>query len=158
MQKRAARAVSGFPLEKKRADCLKYNQNLEPELCLRRLDLTPAVGKKISVEYNRRRGKQGTKRRVYTQEFKTESVALVANHEQPVSQIAADLGINQHMLRRWVQSRTGSAAGTCLRPFPGHGRPRDKKLTHLRKEVKALRNAHEILKKAAVIFAQGELQ
>jgi transposase-like protein len=57
----------------------------------------------ISVKYNRRRGKmgkQGIKRRVYTQEFKTESVALAARHEKPVSHIAADLGINEHMLRR----------------------------------------------------------
>jgi transposase len=84
---------------------------------------------------------------VYTQEFKTESVALVAQYEQPVSQIAADLGINQHMFRRWVQ-----------RPFPGHGRARDEELTSLRKEHKTLRNAHEILKKAAVIFAHGDPQ
>jgi transposase-like protein len=38
-------------------------------------------------------GKKGNKRRVYTQEFKAETVALVEKHEQPVSQIAADLGI-----------------------------------------------------------------
>jgi transposase-like protein len=78
-------------------------------------------------------GKQGMKRRVYTQKCKTESVALVAQHEQPVSQIVADLGINQHMLRRWVRER--EAAGTSLKPFPrGHGRARDEKLTPLRKE------------------------
>jgi transposase-like protein len=35
-------------------------------------------------------GKKGTKRRVYTQEFKAESVAPVEKHEQPVSQTAAD--------------------------------------------------------------------
>jgi transposase-like protein len=40
--------------------------------------------------------------------------------------------------------------------FPGHGRPRDAELTRVRKENKALREANEILKKAAVIFAQGE--
>jgi transposase-like protein len=82
---------------------------------------------------------------------------LVTKHEQPVSQIAADLSINQHMLRRWVQGAR-EAAGTSLRPFPGHGRARDVELTPLRKETKALRNAHEILKKAAVIFAQADPQ
>jgi transposase len=113
------------------------------------------VGKKISVEYNRRRGKmgtKGTKRRVYTQEFKTESAVLVAQHEKPVSHIAADLGINELMLRRWVKSAR-EAAGTSPRPFPGHRRVRDEKLTSLRKKTKALRTAHEILKKATVIFA-----
>jgi transposase-like protein len=102
-------------------------------------------------------GKKGTKRRVYTQEFKAETVALVERHEQPVSQIATELGINENMLRRWVQSAR-EAAGTGLKPFPGHGRPRDEDLIRLRKENKALKNANEILKKAAVIFAQGDPQ
>jgi transposase-like protein len=35
-------------------------------------------------------GKKGNKRRVYTQEFKAESVALVEKHEKPASQTAAD--------------------------------------------------------------------
>jgi transposase-like protein len=34
------------------------------------------------------------------------------------------------------------------------GRPQDEELTRLRKENKTLREANEILKKAAVIFAQ----
>jgi hypothetical protein len=38
--------------------------------------------------------KQGTKWRVYTQEFKTESVTTGNKHERPVSHIAADWGIN----------------------------------------------------------------
>jgi transposase-like protein len=65
---------------------------------------------------------------VYTQEFKTESAALVAKHEKPVSQIAADLGINEHLLRRWVKS-TRKAAGNQLAAVPrtraGAGRGTD---------------------------------
>jgi transposase-like protein len=83
-------------------------------------------------------GKKGNKRRVYTQEFKAETVAPVEKHEQPVSRTAADLGINENMLRRWVQSAR-EAAGTGSRPFPGHGRPRDEELIRLRKENKALK-------------------
>jgi transposase len=100
-------------------------------------------------------GKKGTKHRVYTMEFKTEAVALVLKREKPVSQIAVDLGLNESMLRRWVQTAQ-EAVGTGVRVFPGHGRPRDEELTRLRKEVKSLREANEILKKAAVIFAQGD--
>jgi transposase len=61
------------------------------------------------------------------------------------------------MLRRWIHE-SHTAAGTGVRAFPGHGRPRDEELTRLRKENKTLREANEILKKAAVIFAQGEPQ
>jgi transposase-like protein len=97
--------------------------------------------------------KKGIKRRVYSPEFKAETVALIEKREKPVSQIAVDLGVNENMLRKWAQ-KAHEAAGDGLRAFPGHGRPRDEELIRLRKENKALRNANEILKKAAVIFAQ----
>ena len=101
--------------------------------------------------------KKGIKRRVYSPEFKAETVALIEKREKPVSRIAVDLGVNENMLRKWVQNAREAANGGP-RAFPGHGRPRDEELTRLRKENKALRNANEILKKAAVIFAQGEPQ
>jgi len=92
-------------------------------------------------------------RRIYTQEFKTEAVALAEKREKPISQIALDLGLNESVLRRWMQQQR-EAAQTGSRAFPGHGRPRDAELARLRKEIKALKEANEILKKAAVIFAQ----
>ena len=102
-------------------------------------------------------GKKGTERRVHTKEFKAEAVALAEKKEKPVSRIAADLGINENMLRRWVQASRESA-GSGLQAFPGHGRPKDAELARLRKENKALRQANEILKKVAAVFAQGEPQ
>jgi len=102
-------------------------------------------------------GKKGSKRRVYTKEFKVEAVALAEKREKPISQIAKDLGLNENVLRRWMQA-SRETAGSEVQAFPGHGRPRDEELARLRKENKALRNANEILKKAAVIFAQGEPQ
>jgi transposase len=101
--------------------------------------------------------KKSTERRVYTKEFKAEAVALALKREKPINQIAADLGISEKILYRWMQVSRGMA-GSSLPAFPGHGRPRDEELTRLRKEVKTLRDANEILKKAAVIFAQGEPQ
>jgi transposase len=102
-------------------------------------------------------GKEDTERRVYPKEFKAEAVALAEKREKSISRVAVDLGINENMLRRWMQQAREAATGG-LPPFPGHGRPRDEELTRLRKEVKALRTTNEILKKAAVIFAQGEPQ
>jgi len=102
-------------------------------------------------------GKKGTERRVCTKEFKAEAAALAEKKEKPVSRIAAGLGINESMLRRRVQASRESAA-SGLQASPGHGRPKDAELARLRKENKALREANEILKKAAAIFAQGEPQ
>jgi transposase len=84
-------------------------------------------------------------RRVYSKEFKVEAVALVGKHEKPVRQVAADLGINENVLHRWIR-QAREAGGTGRAPFPGHGRLRDESdftsaLTRLRKEVKTLREA-----------------
>jgi transposase len=102
-------------------------------------------------------GKEGIKRRVYSPEFKAETVALIEKREKPVSRIAEDLGINESVLRAWVQNMREAADGG-LRAFPGHGRAGDEELARLRKENKSLREANEILKKAAVIFAQEKPQ
>ena len=101
--------------------------------------------------------KDATVRRVYTTEFKTEAVVLAEKREKPIGQIAKDLGLNESVLRRWMQ-QARKAAGTAAKPFPGHGRPRDEELSRLRKENKLLRQANEILKKAAIIFAQEDPQ
>jgi len=102
-------------------------------------------------------GKKSTERRVYTREFKAEAVALAEKQEKATSQVAKDLGINEGVLYRWIH-QARQATSTGITAFPGHGRPRDAELVRLRKEVKSLRVANEILKKAAVIFAQGEPQ
>ena len=101
-------------------------------------------------------GKEGTKRRVHPKEFKEEAVALAQKREKPISQVAKDLGLNENVLRRWMHESEVAVSG--VRVFPGHGKPRDEELIRLRKENKALKNANEILKKAAVIFAQEGLQ
>jgi transposase len=97
--------------------------------------------------------KKDSERRVYTKEFKAEAAALAEKREKPISQIAVDLGLNESVLRRWMQE-TRSAKGNGTAAFPGRGRPRDEEPARLRKEVKSLREANEILKKAAAIFAQ----
>jgi len=86
--------------------------------------------------------KKGKERRVYTREFKAEAVALAEKRDKPVSQVAKDLGLNENVLRRWMQ-QTREVASSGLPAFPGHGRPRDEELTRLRKEVKSLRVASD---------------
>ena len=83
-------------------------------------------------------------------------MALAEKREKPVGQVAKDLGLNESMLGRWMAEARKAGTGTTV--FPGRGRPKDEELTRLRKENKALKEANEILKKAAVIFAQSEPQ
>jgi transposase len=87
-------------------------------------------------------GKKGTERRVFTKEYKAEAVALAEKREKPISKVAVDLGLNENVLRRWMQE-AGEAAGRSIRVFPGHGRPKDQELVRLRKENKALREASD---------------
>jgi transposase-like protein len=108
------------------------------------------------MEGEEKMGEKSTQRRVHTKEFKAESVALALKREKPISQAAVDLGLNENVLRRRIHEP--EAAGGEVQAFPGHGRPRDAELTRLRKENKALKEAGEILKKVAAIFAQGEPQ
>jgi transposase-like protein len=61
--------------------------------------------------------------------------ALTEKKEKPISRIALDVGINEDILCRWIQQ----GGGKGRTPSPGHGRPRDQELAHLRKEVKAPR-------------------
>jgi transposase len=87
--------------------------------------------------------KKGTERRVHPKEFKAEAVALAEKREKPISQIAKDLGINENMLRRWMQQTREAADDAGLQVFPGHGRPKDAELARLRKENKAFREASD---------------
>jgi transposase len=69
-------------------------------------------------------GTNDKERRVYPADFKAEAVALAGKREKPIRQVAADLGINENMLHRWIQ-QAKEAGGSGLPPFPGHGRLRD---------------------------------
>ena len=100
--------------------------------------------------------KKSKERRIYSKEFKAEAVALALKQEKPASQIALDLGINENMFYRWIKE-SREATGSKIQVFPGRGRARDEELIRLRKENKSLKEANEILKKAAVIFAKEPL-
>jgi transposase len=91
------------------------------------------------------------KRRQYTDEFKREAVRLVTDHGYGVTETAHNLGINAHMLGRWKrqadQRHHGAERGN------GPMSAAHDELVRWRKEVKRLRMEREILKKAALFFA-----
>jgi transposase len=91
------------------------------------------------------------KRKIYTAEFKREAVSLITHHGYGVSEAARNLGIHATMLRKWKGALEQQGAHT----FPGNGRlsPEQAELQRLRQENKRLRMEREILKKAALFFA-----
>jgi transposase len=93
------------------------------------------------------------RRKKYSKEYKEAAVALSEQEGRTVEEVARELGIRGDVLRHWRQeAREAEQKG--LRAFPGQGNARDVELARLRKENADLREANEILKKAAVIFAR----
>jgi transposase len=91
------------------------------------------------------------KRKTYTAEFKYEAVRLVTEQGYGVSEAARNLGLNVNMLRRWKRELSERANGAF--PGKGHLSPEQEELHRLRDEVKRLRMERDILKKAAIFFA-----
>ena len=58
-----------------------------------------------------------TTRRSFTDEFKREAVSLLGSSGRPLTQVAAELGIQPSMLRTWRAAVSGSATSVA-RPGP----------------------------------------
>ena len=85
----------------------------------------------------------------YTLEFKQSSAKLAVESEQPISQTAKDLGINETTLYGWVSKfEPGRNKKTEAVKDESH-----QELLRLRKEVARLKQERDILKKAAAYFA-----
>jgi transposase len=91
-----------------------------------------------------------TKRRRHSEEFKLEAVKLVTEQGYSVSEAARNLGVHAGLLRRWREKYAadgGSAENGRLDGEEGE------ELRRLRAENQRLRMEREILKKAAIFFA-----
>jgi transposase len=100
----------------------------------------------------------GQERRHFTDEFKRESVALLASSGRSLGQIAGELGISPSMLRNWRNRGDGRGAGTALHRKTSASTPPSPdptaEISRLRRENDRLRMERDILKKAVAIFSE----
>src|SRR5690606_23134726 len=85
----------------------------------------------------------------YPLEFKVEAVRLFRESGKPLQEVADELGVSSNSLRKWVQANDVADGAR-----PGLNKDEKAELARLRREVRVLREEREILKKAAVFFAE----
>ena len=90
-------------------------------------------------------------RRRFSAEYKREAVAMLDAPGVRVNQIAAEVGIGASILGRWRREMRQEAAPA----FPGHGRPREEELGHLRRELARVTKERDFLREAATCFASA---
>ena len=99
-----------------------------------------------------------SKRRFFPEEFKREAVAQVATTGRPVAAIAAELGLSDSVLRKWVRQRGAGRVAAPTRPIPPAmtSSPADQaaEIARLKRELERARMERDILKKAVVIFGR----
>ncbi len=95
-----------------------------------------------------------SKRQSYSKEFKINAVKQVIEAGRKASEVARELGISDNLLHVWKRKYQDNQAES----FTGQGN-RSSKVEQIRKleqEVKRLKDERDILKKAAIFFAQEE--
>ena len=90
----------------------------------------------------------------YTREFKVEAVRRLRQGEKPAAQLAMELGVKRAVLYRWRDE--AAARGDAA--FSGTPGPKPSALSdevaRLKRELAAVREERDILKKAAADFAK----
>ena len=110
----------------------------------------------------------GRRRRTFPEAFKREAVVAVQGG-RPVSQVAAELGLPDRLVRAWLRWAEGRGAAGSGAPAPAPPReqaaparrvgpsPAEQaaEIARLRRELDRVRMERDILKRAALIFGQA---
>ena len=91
----------------------------------------------------------------YTEEFRRETVRLLASSGKSVPELARELGINEKSLYRW-RRQYGTGASSSGPTTTGHTSELEAEIKRLRRENAVLRQERDILKKAISIFSRSQ--
>ena len=98
-------------------------------------------------------------RRVFPESFKREAVDRVVTSGLSAGKVAAELGLHETVLRRWMMLYGVQVTGAAWRPNTQAPTPSPSDLAadnaRLRRENDRLRMERDILKKAALIFGSA---
>jgi transposase len=90
----------------------------------------------------------------YSKEFKLEAIKLLREGVRPAAEIARELGVKRELLYRWQVQLEENGPGT-FKNRPGRPIKEDEsEVTRLRRELEAVKEERDILKKAAAYFAR----
>ena len=94
------------------------------------------------------------KRRKFTPEFREQAARLVIETGRPIAHMAAEIGVGEQLLGRWVRlAQQRADGGDTSAVLDADERA---ELERLRKENAELRLDREFLKKAAAFFASEQ--
>lgn len=91
-------------------------------------------------------------KRVYDEAFRREAVALLQSSDEPLAQIATELGVSQWNLRDW-RKQYGDPSGSG-KPGKTSAAAVQSEMARLRRENQNLKAQRDILKKALGILAE----
>jgi len=97
----------------------------------------------------------GSKRRIFTPEYKAEAAHLVIDTGRSIAEVAREIDVCGSVLGRWVE---GERRALALEAHSGLSRSERAELEHLRRENRDLRADNEFLGKAAAFFAERRRQ
>ena len=92
----------------------------------------------------------------FSKEFKVEAVRLAAESEQPVTQVARELGLRVNQIYKWRKQLEEKPEGAFLnqRGRPQANQDKDAEIQRLKKALAVSQEENEFLKKTAVFFAK----
>lgn len=99
---------------------------------------------------------RGGKGKSYTAEFKHAAIELALRNEQPITEVAKNLGMSAKTLHNWLREQREKSGFDEDAQFSKKESVEDE-LKRLRKENARLKMERDILKKATAYFAKETL-